>query len=180
MTVVVTIRVEKRLGIISLTRARSGESRQIGSERRRLALAKADGDAKLLEILLQGLAAEFGPARLEEGVDVALELRRRETDDTFGQPPQPGLRVLALHRLPVRLHEIPGELARVYGRQERARDERRVLRPELAVDGPGECLRQELALTERGQRIQKALLLLRCRRRPELLQELVVAGGVAR
>src|SRR5438128_11885740 len=91
----------------------SAEPGEVRGERGGFALAQLHGDAELFEVLLERLAAELGPAGFEKSVHVALQLGRGETGDALGQAPEPGLRVLALHRVPVRLDELPGELAPV-------------------------------------------------------------------
>src|SRR5437879_3549927 len=158
---------------------RSAEARQVLRERRALARAQRDRDAELLKVLRERLAAEVDLARADERVDVALELGRGERDDTLGQAPERVLRVLALHRLPVGLDEVPRELARMDAGEERADDERRVLRPDLAVERARERLPDQLGLAKAGEGVEIALLLLGRRGRAEAAEELVVAHGVA-
>src|SRR2546428_12667206 len=139
---------------------RSAEARQVLREGRALARAQRDRDAELLEVLRERLAAEVDLPRAGERVDVALELGGGERDDTLGQAPERVLRVLALHRLPVGLDEVPRQLARMDAREERASDERRVLCPDLAVERARERLPDQRGLAEAGEGVQVALLLL--------------------
>src|SRR6266508_459854 len=159
VTVTAVVRTSRRM--IS-----SAESREILDERGGFALAQLHGDAELFEVLLERLVAELGPAGFEKGVHVALQLGRGETDDALGQAPEPVLRVLPLHRVPVRLDELPGELAPVDGHQHRPHHERRVLGPELTVDRACQRLREQLALPDGGPSVEVPLLFLRRGRRP--------------
>src|SRR3989442_3213517 len=159
---------------------RSAEARQILRERRALARAQRDRDAELLEVLRERLAAEVDLPRADEGVDVALELGRGERDDALGQAPERVLRVLALHRLPVGLDEVPRQLARMDAREERANDERRVLCPDLAVERARERLPDQRGLAEAGEGVEVALLLLGGRGGAKAAEKLVVACPVAR
>src|SRR5207247_8437492 len=59
-------------------------------------------------------------------------------------------------------------------------DERRVLRPDLAVERVRECLREQVGLPEAGEGVEVALLLLGRRGGAEAAYEFVVARGVAR
>src|SRR5439155_1310463 len=159
---------------------RSAEARQVLRERRALARAQRDRDAELLEVLRERLAAEVDLPRADEGVDVALELGRGERDDALGQAPERVLRVLALHRLPVGLDEVPRQLARMDAREERASDERRVLCPDLAVERARERLPDQRGLAEAGEGVEVALLLLGGRGGAKAAEKLVVTCPVTR
>src|SRR5256712_10970901 len=159
---------------------RSAEARQVLRERRALASAQRDRDAELLEVLRERLAAEVDLPRADERVDVPLELGCGERDDALGQAPERVLGVLALHRVPVGLDELPRELARPDAREERANDEWSVLRPDLAVERARERLSDQRGLPEAGEGVEVALLLLGGRGGAEAAEELVVARPVAR
>src|SRR2546426_5820591 len=159
---------------------RSAEARQVLREGRALARAQRDRDAELLEVLRERLAAEVDLARADERVDVPLELGRGERDDALGQAPERLLGVPALHRVPVGLDELPCELARLDAREERADDERRVLRPDLAVERARERLPDQRGLAEAGEGVEVALLLLGGRGGAKAAEKLVVACPVAR
>src|SRR5207245_8755687 len=96
------------------------------------------------------------------------------------QAPERVLRVLALHRLPVGLDEVPRQLARMDAREERASDERRVLCPYLAVERARERLPDQRGLAEAGEGVEVALLLLGGRGGAKAAEKLVVACPVAR
>src|SRR5439155_12558975 len=115
-----------------------------------------------------------------ERVGVALECGRGERDDTPGAAPERVLRVLAIHRLPVRLDEVPRQLARMGAREERANNERHVLCPYLAVEGARERLPDQRGLAEAGEGVEVALLLLGGRGGAKAAEKLVVACPVAR
>src|SRR5690348_1181387 len=83
---------------------RVSESRQVRRERRTLPLAQCDGDAQLLEVLLERLAAEVDLALLEEAMDVGLELGGDEPGDALGHPTQAVLGIETIHRVPLLLH----------------------------------------------------------------------------
>src|SRR3989475_721534 len=159
---------------------RSAEARQVLREGRALARAQRDRDAELLEVLRERLAAEVDLARADERVDVPLELGRGERDDALGQAPERLLGVPALHRVPVGLDELACELAGLDAREERADDERRVLRPDLAVERARERLPDERGLAEAGEGVEVALLLLGGRGGAKAAEKLVVACPVAR
>src|SRR6185503_9410986 len=154
---------------------RTGE---VARQRREFPLAHGNRDAQLLEVLLERLAAEIDPAVLEEAVDVRLELGGGQPDDTFGHAPQSVLGIEPVHGVPLLLDEVPGRLARVRKHEHGADDEGGVLGANVAVDGAGERLLDEGRLSEGGQRVEVALLFLRRARRPEALEELVIAALV--
>src|SRR5437773_3700768 len=120
------------------TRAwRPGDSCELGeiaAQRGGLAPAKRNGHVQLLEVLREHLAAELRLRGVEEAPYVGLELGRGEAGDALGQPSHAVLGIEAIHRVPVRLDEFPGDLARVHAHEHAARDERRVLRADLTVD----------------------------------------------
>src|SRR5262249_24902807 len=69
------------------------ESREVLRERRALALAQRDRDAKLFEVLIARLAAEIDRAFIEEPVHVVFERARGESDHAFAHATQPVLRI---------------------------------------------------------------------------------------
>src|SRR5690348_6237259 len=111
-------------------RMRASESGKLGEivlQRGTLALAQRDGDVQLLQVLREHLAAELRLLLVEEAAHVRLERRRCEPGDAFGQAAHGVLRIEAIHGLPVRLHEVPGELTRIDAHEHAADDERSVL-----------------------------------------------------
>src|SRR5207245_1923330 len=74
----------------------------------------------------------------------------------------------------------PRARARLDAREERADDERRVLRPDLAVERARERLPDQRGLAEAGEGVEVALLLLGGRGGAKAAEKLVVACPVAR
>ncbi len=112
-------------------------------------------------------------------MNVALELGRGQRGHAVAHATQPVFGIQPVHRVPLGLDELPRQLPGVDGHEQRAGHERRVLCPDLAVDGLGECLLDERARRESGQGVEIALLFLGRPRRAEALDELRVARGVS-
>src|SRR3989442_2242521 len=89
-------------------------------------------------------------------------------------PPVGARRIEPRHRLPVGLHELPGEAAPVDAAEHGPDHVGRVLAADLAVARPLERSLEELRLPEAGEGVEVALLLLRAPRALEALGELPV------
>src|SRR5262245_49817018 len=122
---------------VSVTAALDSESllAEVGADPLGLALAEADRDPQLLEILVEDLPAELDPVGREEGTHLRLPLRAHQRAHAVEQPAERARRIEPPHALPVALHELPRLPARPHARQHRADDVGRVLAPDLAVHG---------------------------------------------
>src|SRR5215472_17459200 len=141
----------------------------MGGEGLGFPLLEGHGHPELLEILLEGPAAEVDLIVGEEGAHIALPLHVDEAGNAFVHPRVGALGILPRHVLPAALHEVPGEPAPVHAPEETPNHVRGVLAADLPVEGHLEGLPEKLRRAEAGQRVQVALLLLG---RPGLLEAL--------
>src|SRR5262249_54305269 len=143
-------------------RSRSGAPRaKVGCDLRGLALTETDGHAQLLQILVEGLPAQFDPVAREERPHLRFPFAANQPGDALEEPAERARRVEPSHGLPVALHELPGQPAPPDAREHHAHDVRRVLAADLPVQSVLERLGEKLRLAEPYQRIEVALLLLR-------------------
>src|SRR5262245_37194839 len=106
---------------------------EVGADPLGLALAEADRDPQLLEVLVEDLPAELDPVGGEERAHLPLPLRTHQRADAVEQPAERARRIEPSHSLPVSLHEFPRLPARPDACQHGADDVGRVLAPDLAV-----------------------------------------------
>src|SRR5262249_9020648 len=110
----------------------------------------------------------------------ALPVRADEPRDALEHARIGALGILARHGLPVALHEIPGEATPVHAAEEAPDHVRRVLAPDLPVEGHLQRAGEELRPAEAGEGGEIARLLLGRAGALEALAELRVLGLASR